>query len=82
MPPDPLWETDAAKVGSASVYGTEYEYDFFGSVLANEDVPCSVCRATTRSSTLMLPGRNQCYDGWTLEYHGWLVAGNDGKTSK
>ena len=22
----------------------------------------------------MIPGRNICYDGWTLEYNGYLVA--------
>lgn len=23
----------------------------------------------------MIPGRNQCYAGWTMEYSGYLVAG-------
>ena len=26
----------------------------------------------------MIPGRNQCYKGWTLEYKGYLVAGHHG----
>ncbi|KAH3864788.1 hypothetical protein DPMN_027814 [Dreissena polymorpha] len=24
----------------------------------------------------MIPGRNKCLDGWTLEYEGYLVAGD------
>ena len=23
----------------------------------------------------MVPGKNQCHDGWTLEYHGYLSSG-------
>ena len=26
----------------------------------------------------MIPARNQCYDGWTMEYKGYLVGGRYG----
>lgn len=68
------------------MFGVEYEISavgstaIFGKNLKNEDAPCSVCRSN-RHSMIMIPGRNQCYDGWTLEYKGYLVAGYDGHTA-
>ena len=87
LSPDPVWAhyTDTEE-SSASIYGTEYQFwdhrnnlaPFFGhSGLLDKDVPCSVCRST-RSRVIMVPGRNICYAGWTLEYKGYLVAGYDG----
>lgn len=73
MPADPIYESGASTEGDAYVYGVEYEHTFYGSTTVNDDMPCSLCR-TTRSITVMLPGRNRCHDGWTLEYHGWLAA--------
>ena len=29
----------------------------------------------------MIPGRNACYKGWTLEYSGFLVSGDYGHAS-
>ena len=86
LSPDPMWAYYSDKVDSgAYVYGAEYEFyvtssdryhgrPFFGENLLNNDAACSVCR-TTRSAVLMIPGRNKCYDGWTLEYAGYLAAG-------
>ena len=82
LSPDPLWAhyTDAVD-SRGQVYGAEYEFSsakshtyFSGDSRSFEDAPCSVCR-TTRSSVVMIPGRNACYSGWTLEYKGYLVAG-------
>ena len=84
LSPDPLWGnyTDAHDAG-AKVMGVEYELygtvpgdttAFFHKRLHNEDAPCSVCRSP-RPTVIMIPGRNQCYSGWTLEYKGYLVAG-------
>jgi len=77
----PLWNKyDDAEHGGALVYGAEYEFTnrnrqyFFGSEINNQDPPCAVCR-TRRSSVMMISGRNQCLDGWTLEYHGYLSGG-------
>jgi len=48
---------------------------FIGSDIRDQDPPCAVCR-TRRSSAMMIPDRNQCLDGWTLEYHGYLSGGS------
>ena len=86
LSPDPIWDhytntSDAL----ARVYGVQYEFRandadkprhtaFFGKSLDNQDAPCSVCQSP-RTKFLMIPGRNACYSGWTLEYSGYLVAG-------
>ena len=83
LPEDPTWAKyqDGIFDGDhrARVYGTEYEIGMTGSYtpfspdLFNRDVPCAVCR-TTRSSSIMIPGRTNCYSGWTVEYSGYLVS--------
>jgi hypothetical protein len=83
LPEDPLWNVyeDGEQV-AGTVYGAEYELharnmdNFFGKTLLDADVPCCVC-STRRNSIMMIPARNQCYDGWTLEYHGYLTGGFD-----
>ena len=68
-------------VGRGYVYGVEYEFDSSNSIdakyteLKNQEMSCAVCRAP-RSTVLMVPGRNICYDGWTQEYRGYLIAGD------
>lgn len=92
LSPDPTWGkySDAVDAG-AKIYGAEYEFWntaasnkptagqrnnlFFGKSVVDDNVPCSVCRSS-RSSILMIPGRNVCYSGWTLEYAGYLAAGS------
>ena len=90
LPHEPIWGSYEEEVqsSSAGVYGTEYDLNqrtlsnFFGTNMRHyyNDAPCAVCR-TTRSVVLMIPGRNQCYAGWTREYHGYLVAGYDSHAS-
>ena len=81
LPTEPLWgEYDDSKHTTAYVYGAEYEIfrsysnKFFSKNLGNNDAPCALCMST-RTSVLMIPGRNACYDGWSVEYTGYLVAG-------
>ncbi len=31
---------------------------------------------------IMIPGRNQCYPGWNLEYNGYLMAGHHSHRGK
>ncbi|XP_060573201.1 uncharacterized protein LOC132731104 [Ruditapes philippinarum] len=83
LPDEPIWGAyEDAEQSSGTVWGVEYELhqrnmnNFFGKALHNHDVPCCVC-ATKRSNMLMLPGRNVCYDGWTLEYSGYLVSDHE-----
>lgn len=80
---DPLWGVydDTHQTYSARVYGTEYQFssyqygeNIFGKNIQDQDVPCAVC-LSSRSSVIMIPGRNQCYPGWTVEYSGYLVGG-------
>ena len=93
LSPDPIWDHYTDAVDSlARVYGVEYEFftghgsdiprhsAFFGKNLIDQDVPCSVCESP-RTKVLMIPGRNSCYTGWTLEYKGYLVAGDFGHAS-
>ncbi|WAR30223.1 hypothetical protein MAR_032765 [Mya arenaria] len=54
---------------------------FFGKNLYDHDAPCAVCH-TSRQASVMIPGRNQCYPGWTKEYAGYLVAGLSGTSHK
>jgi len=35
---------------------------------------CCVCMVDKRDKVIMIPGRFSCYDGWTLEYKGYLMA--------
>ncbi|XP_011415224.3 short-chain collagen C4 [Magallana gigas] len=60
----------------AFMYGSEYDASSteFGHD-NGDDLPCSVCRSTVQSSVLMIPGKSSCYDGWSMQYHGDLVAG-------
>jgi len=42
--------------------------------LLNKPAPGAVCYVEGRSTTLMIPARTQCPDGWTPEYAGYLVS--------
>ena len=75
LPPDPDLTTKYTS-SYAQMYGAEYDgTDFAPRVKDGDDLPCSVCRSTEGSSVLMIPGKSSCYDGWSLQYHGGLVAG-------
>ncbi|KAL4230614.1 hypothetical protein ACF0H5_010991 [Mactra antiquata] len=83
LPEDPTWNRYEDTVQySGKVWGAEYEFlyrnqqNFFGKDLGQQDVPCCVC-STSRTSVVMIPGRNLCYSGWTLEYDGYLTSGHD-----
>ena len=79
MPQDPQWGkyNDAADNSGGEVWGAEYELGtdipYNRARLHNQNVPCAVCRAKTRATTLMIPGRQDCYCGWTKEYSGYLM---------
>ena len=40
--------------------------------ILHHNVPCAVCYASARSSTLMIPAKIQCPPTWTREYYGYL----------
>ena len=67
------------------IYGAEYRIDGvnpFNKNINLHDVPCATCRVETRGSKLILPGRNKCPNGWTLEYDGYLMSAHYGHTGR
>lgn len=82
LPREPVWgDFNAASSGGDYLYGTEIEISaenskmMFGENLNNQNVPCAVCQSVGRITSLRIPGRTQCFDGWTKEYTGYLFAG-------
>jgi hypothetical protein len=75
---DLLCMTDHPTFGKTSgtdyghIYGAEYDVDFFAPHSNGQDIPCAVCQKKTTTSSIMIPGRNTCYGGWTMEYNGYL----------
>jgi hypothetical protein len=59
------------------LYGTKYI--FYGSLLNTlnkHSAPCVVCYVKSKHALLVTPAATECPgDGWTEEYHGYLVAG-------
>ena len=41
--------------------------------LHDHEAPCVVCFVKSRGSMLMMPARNDCPSGWTMEYKGYLM---------
>ena len=67
---------------SQYIYGQEYQITGFNpfknSALNDRDAPCAVCEVETRGTRIMIPARNVCPDGWTLEYKGYLMSAHYG----
>ena len=60
---------------SPHVHGAEYEYSAGpNSDVFQRNVPCAVCYASAKSSTLMIPAKIECPPTWTREYYGYLSA--------
>ena len=59
--------------GKGHIAGVEYQ-TFGSGVFPNEahdnNVPCAVCYAESRSSVLMIPARRTCPTSWQKEYEG------------
>ncbi|XP_033727528.1 short-chain collagen C4-like [Pecten maximus] len=80
MPHDPIWGPNKEMYSNENVgymYGAEYQnpITLFGVSNYAMDVPCTVCLDTHHSTLLMIPGRTECYPGWTEAYHGDLASG-------
>ncbi|KAL3881103.1 hypothetical protein ACJMK2_027565 [Sinanodonta woodiana] len=84
LPHDPVWNKHSDHVNNYSmIFGAEYrESQLFlktnAEKLDTHNMPCSVCRSHSRNSAFMLPARKNCYEGWHLEYQGYLMAGYHG----
>ena len=61
--------------GLGPLHGSEYQLQG-GSPLPNvhqHNVPCAVCYVSTRSVVYVVPAKDNCPSGWTLEYKGYLM---------
>ena len=68
---EPIFNSsDEVRSDQVEVYGAEYRAPL---ILDKHDVPCAVCQVT-RTSVLIMPGTNQCKEGWTTEYLGQISA--------
>ncbi|XP_072042445.1 short-chain collagen C4-like [Amphiura filiformis] len=74
-------QVEAGTGGSRSfLYTTEYKISHFPPFnhLHQHDVPCAVCRVTSRSTLLMIPAKTTCPSDWTSEYKGYLMSAYHG----
>ena len=79
LPEEPEYEEEFQSGAQrySTLHGVEYE-TFDGSPLdeaRDHNVPCAVCHATSRASSIMIPARRSCPATWTGEYKGYLVSG-------
>ena len=84
LPKDPIWKNHDSRLQDGGLmYGVEYD-DRYGSDRESiitgknhyeKDVPCVVCEVP-RSVMIMIPGRSECYPGWTRQYWGYLMSGH------
>jgi len=96
LPEDPQWKNYInGDQTSGEIGGMEYElYNsgiYHNNVFSEENnngdplqqnpVPCAVCYIAGRSTTLMIPAKIQCPDGWTTEYGGYLASEYTGSSS-
>jgi len=81
LPSNPSWSnyTDGLNGDKARVYCTEFnsEDGIFPKAVQSQDLPCAVCLAR-KNAQIVIPGKNDCFEGWTREYHGYLAADNHG----
>jgi hypothetical protein len=88
LPLNPIFDKiNPGTQGYSYIYGTEYQSNSHPNTLSrnvhNHDAPCAVCYVEARGSHLMIPARNVCASGWTLEYKGYLMSayyGHKGRT--
>jgi hypothetical protein len=74
LPDEPEYLSGSFGGSFAYLYGTEYEY---GSILSkaksNQNVPCSICYVSTKTTHIMIPGKTSCPSTWSMEYNGYLM---------
>ena len=83
LPMVPEWGAYSDKLDPVTgyIYGAEYQDGqdrtdkLFGHSHHDQDVPCAVCNLNSRSSVIMIPGKKSCFQGWTVEYTGYLMTG-------
>jgi len=74
---DPQWAPYTTPSFKGFVHGAEYQtHDSFLDGLKDHVVPSAICK-TNSSNVLIIPARQECYEGWIREYHGFLMAERD-----
>ena len=77
LPEQPSWgEHGNSDNKNGQVFSVEYEMNI-GINLKHEynyNAPCCLCK-TNYATTVMIPGLVSCFDGWHLQYIGYLGAG-------
>ena len=79
LPQDPQWGNVHPGNAGSYIYGAEYETradrstSIFGKNVDEQDVPCAVCEVKGRKTLNMFPARTSCYQGWHLEYTGYMM---------
>ena len=79
LPHEPQWLKSFPGQQSSYIYGAEYQDEndrlnaIFGKGIHDQDVPCAVCEVKRRTVVMMFPARTECYEGWHLEYFGYLM---------
>ncbi|KAJ8311703.1 hypothetical protein KUTeg_011058 [Tegillarca granosa] len=82
LPEDPDYREYQSGDHGTLIYGGEYQLQsYYKKELLNKgyynfDVVCSVCQCRKNTATIMIPGKSKCYDGWHIEYRGYLMAGH------
>ena len=89
LPLYPIYEkVTKGNQDSSYIYGTEYEFHsgqnkiFQNSNLQNHEAVCAVCHTESRGSHVMIPARNVCPSGWTMEYKGYIMSAHHGHTGR
>ncbi|XP_025108516.1 uncharacterized protein LOC112572830 [Pomacea canaliculata] len=75
LPFNPVLENNPGATYVASIYGAELQVEPLPK--HNLDLLCAVCRSP-RATILMVPAASACLAGWTVEYSGYLMAGDPG----
>ena len=67
---------------NGQLYSVEYELNVGVNLkrVYNTNAPCCLCK-TNFATTVMIPGRVTCYPGWSLQYMGYLGAGQRHETA-
>ena len=78
LPNDPIYDKyKTGNQGSSYIYGAEFEINqqinIFPVNPHDHDAVCAVCHTESRGSHVMIPARNVCPSGWTMEYKGYLM---------
>ncbi|XP_071950125.1 short-chain collagen C4-like [Antedon mediterranea] len=87
LPESPEYNTgliaSGASSGRSGVYGAEYDTSSYAplSGMNDWDAVCAVCLARGRSTSMMIPAKRTCPEGWTKEYEGLLMGSLGGRPS-